>query len=190
MPALAAHSDSLAACDFDAALPVDYVAERDANKSAEERGSYRVSEDTMVIGAKKKSDPDLCLRRVFVWSSARAGAAAKAREKKLARARGELERLGRGLGGRYYPSQKEVVERIAVITREHRAKASLITIVGTDPVTAKPIMEWHFDEAALEREASTDGWYALLTNLGPEVSPADVLPTTRARRRRNGATPT
>ena len=168
-------AEVLAACDFNTALPVDYVAERDANKSAEERGSYRVSEDTMVIAGKKKSDPDLCLRRVFVWSSARAGAAAKAREKKLARARSDLERLGRGLGGRYYPSQKEVVERIAVITREHRVKASLIAIVGTDPVTAKPILEWHFDEAALERESSTDGWYALLTNLGPEVSTADVL---------------
>ena len=42
-------ADVLAACSFDAAVPVDYVAERDANKSAEDRGSYRVSEDTMVI---------------------------------------------------------------------------------------------------------------------------------------------
>jgi len=168
-------SDVLAACDFDAALPVDYVAERDVDKSPEERGSYRVSEDTMVIKAKKKSEPDLHLRRVFVWSSARAGAAAKSREKKLARARGDLERLGRGLGGRYYPSEKEVIERIAVITRERRVKASLRTTVGTDSVTTRPTLEWYFDEAALAAEAATDGWYALLTNLGPEVSASDVL---------------
>ena len=168
-------AEVLAACDFDAAVPVDYVAERDANKSQEERGSYRVSEDTMVICGKKKSEPDLHLRRVFVWSSARAAAAAKAREKKLARARGDLERLGRGLGGRYYQSEKEVIERIAVITRERRVKTSLKTTVGTDPVTRKPTLEWHFDETALAGEAATDGWYALLTNLGPEVSASEVL---------------
>ena len=104
----------LAACDFDAADPVDYVAERDANKTEADRGSYRVCEDTMILAGKNKSEPDLCLRRVFVWSSARAGAATKARAKKLER-------------------------------------------------------------AALATEASTDGWYALLTNLGPEVNAADVL---------------
>lgn len=168
-------ADVLAACSVDDADPVDYVAERDAGKPPEDRGSYRVSEDTMVIKGKKKSEPDLHLRRVFVWSSARAGAAAKARAKKLARARGDLERLGRGLGGRYYPTEKEVTERIAVITRERRVKASLRTTIGTDPVTAKPTLEWRFDEAALDSEALTDGWYALLTNLSAEVSAADVL---------------
>ena len=168
-------ADVLAACDFDDAVPVDYAAARDAGKSPEERGSYRVSEDTMVLAGKKKSDPVLELRRVFVWSSARAGAAAKARAKKLERARGDLERLGRGLGGRYYPTETEVTGRIAVITRERRVKASLRTTVGTDPVTAKPTLEWRFDEAALTTEASTDGWYALLTNLAAEVSAAEVL---------------
>jgi len=165
----------LAACDFGDAVVVDYVAQRDAGKAPGDRGSYRVSEDTMVIRGKKKSEPDLCLRRVFVWSGARAGAAAKARVKKLERARGDLERLGRGLGGRYYPTEKEVTERIAVITRERRVKTSLRTTVGTDPVTTKPTLEWRFDEAALTAEASTDGWYALLTNLSSEVSAAEVL---------------
>jgi transposase len=168
-------ADVLAACSFDDAIEVDYVAERDATKSEEGRGTYRVSEDTMVIQGKKTSEPDLCLRRVFVWSSARAGAATKARAKKLERARGDLERLGRGLGGRYYPTEKEVIERIAVITRERRVKASLRTTVGTDPVTTRPTLEWHFDEAALATEISTDGWYALLTNLPAEISAAEVL---------------
>src|SRR6266571_3429578 len=55
----------------------------------------------------------------------RAGPAAKARSKKPDRARGDPERLGRGLGGRYYPTEKEVTERIAVITRERRVKDCL-----------------------------------------------------------------
>ena len=165
----------LAACDIDAADRVDYIAERDVNKTEDERGSYRVSEDTMILTGKNKTEPDLTLRRVFVWSSARAAAAAKARAKKLDRARGDLERLGRGLGGRYYPTTKEVTERITVIARERRVKNYLTTAIGTDPVTAKPTLEWHFDQAALTVEASTDGWYALLTNLGPEIGAAEVL---------------
>jgi transposase len=165
----------LAACDFDSAVVVDYVAQRDAGKAPEDRGSYRVLEDTMVLTGKKKADPDLELRRVFVWSSARAGAAAQARAKKLERARGDLERLGRGLGGRYYATETQVTARIAVIMKDRRVKAYLRTTAGTDPVTAKPTLEWHFDEAALAAEAATDGWYALLTNLAAEVSTTEVL---------------
>jgi transposase len=168
-------AEVLAACNFDDAVPVGYVAQRDAAKPPEERGSYRVAEDPMVLSGKKKTDPALRLRRVFVWSSARAGAAAKARQKKLERAGDDLGRLGRGLGGRYYSTEAQVKERIAVIGRERRVTAYLKTTVGTDPVTAKLTLEWHFDEAALAAEASTDGWYALLTNLGPEVSAAEVL---------------
>ena len=165
----------LAACDVEAADPVDYVAARDATKPQGDRGTYRVCEDTMVLTGKKKSEPDLCLRRVFVWSSTRAGAATHARAKKLERARGDLERLGRGLGGRYYPTTTEVTERIAAIAKGRRVKSYLRTTIGTDPTTTKPTLEWHFDTAALAAEASTDGWYALLTNLGPEVTAADVL---------------
>jgi transposase len=167
-------AEVLAACDFGAAVSVDCAAARDAGKPPEQRGSYRVAEDTMVLTG-KKSDPALELRRVFVWSSARAGAAEKARAKKLERARGDLERLGRGLGSRHYPAQTQVTDRIAVITRERRVKGCLRATAGTDPVTAKPVLEWHFDEAALAAEAATDGWYALLTNLGPQVSAAEVL---------------
>ena len=165
----------LAALDFDAADPVDYIAQRDANKKEHSRGSYRVLEDTMVLTGNKKSEPELNLRRVFVWSSARAGAAAKARAKKLDRARDDLERVGRGLGGRYYKTATEVTERVAVIAKTRRVKSYLTTTIGTDPTTTKPTLEWHFNDIALAAEASTDGWYALLTNLGPETSTADIL---------------
>lgn len=68
----------LAGCDPGAAAAVDYLAQRDAGKPAGERGSCRLPEDTMVVTGKKKTDPDLGLRRVFVWPGARAGAAAAA----------------------------------------------------------------------------------------------------------------
>ena len=80
----------LGALDLQTAAPVDYLAERDQGKPPTQRGSYRVVEDTMTITGKRKADPVLHLRRVLVWSSARAGAAATARARKLARATGDL----------------------------------------------------------------------------------------------------
>jgi len=168
-------ADVLAGCDLEAAKPVDYVAERDADKASEDRGTYRVLEDTMVLTGKKKADPDLELRRAFVWSSARAGAAAAARTKKLDRARDDLERLRRGLGGRYYRTDRQVNDRIAVITKQRRVTPYLRTTVGTEATTTKPTLAWHFDQAAIDAEAATDGWYALLTNLDASIDTAGVF---------------
>ena len=165
----------LAAQSVDAAAPVDYVAERDADKPADKRGSYRVIEDTMVVAGKRKREPDLTLRRIFVWSSARAGAAAHARQKKLERARGDLERLGRGLGSRHYPDVTSVEARIAQIGRDRKVKAYLLATAGADSA-GKPTLTWSFDQAAIDAEAASDGWYALLTNLDPaEADAAEVL---------------
>ena len=145
-------------------VEADYIAERDADKAPEDRGRYRVREDTMIIAAKHKTDAELTLRRVFVWSSARAGAAAHARAKKLDRARDDLARLQRGLGSRHYPHADAVTARIAQISRDRRVGAYLRAQIGTDE-HGKPTLVWSFDHAALDTEAATDGWYALLTNL-------------------------
>jgi len=106
-------AEVLAALDPRAATPVDYLAERDQGKPPDQRGSYRVLEDTMTITGRRKRDPVLRLRRVFVWSSARAGAAATARARKLDRAGDDLERLTRGLGSRHYPDVAAVKTRLA-----------------------------------------------------------------------------
>jgi hypothetical protein len=82
-----------AACDIGKAVLVDYTARRDVGKPAGDRGAWRVYEDTMVMSPPKRaSGPDITLRRIFVYSSARAGAAQAARAKKLARAAGDLDR--------------------------------------------------------------------------------------------------
>lgn len=168
-------AEELGAQRFDATIEVDYVADRDAHKAPEARGRYRVSEDTMVVAARRKAECDLTLRRIFVWSSARADAAAHARAKKLDRARDDLGRLERGLGSRHYPDAQAVNARLAQIARDRRVGAYLRTSVGTDE-RAKPTLAWHFDDAALAAEATTDGWYALLTNLDPtEADAAEVL---------------
>ena len=92
----------LAACDPGKAVPADCTARRDAGKPAGDRGAWRVYEDTMVMSAPKRaSGPDIALRRIFVYSGARAARAARA--KKPARAAGGLDRLIRGLGSPALP---------------------------------------------------------------------------------------
>jgi transposase len=166
---------TLAALDIDSATEVDYIAERDAGTPAAKRGRWKVIEDTMTLTGKRKHDPVLTLRRVFVHSTARAHAAATARAKKLDRATGDLDRLVRGLGSRHYPDEKAVTARITTITSARRVTAYLRTETGTDPATGKPTLRWWFDQTALHTETATDGWYALLTNLPTTVTPAEIL---------------
>lgn len=165
----------LASCDYQAATPVDYVAQRDANLPADKRGHYRVVEDTMTVtGPRKTKDPSYTVRRVFVHSSARAGAAATARAKKLDRARDDLGRLCRGLGSRHYPTAEAVSARVTTIAGQRRVGDYLHTTIGTDH-NRRPTLHWHFDQAAIDAEAATDGWYALLTNLPASITADQVL---------------
>jgi hypothetical protein len=53
----------LAALDVQAATPVDYLAQRDQGKPPDQRGSYRVVEDTMTITGRRTTDPVLQVRR-------------------------------------------------------------------------------------------------------------------------------
>src|SRR5437867_632376 len=166
----------LRALDVQAAIPVDYLAERDHGAPPEQRGGYRVVEGGITLKATRKTEADLRVRCVFVWSSARAQAAARSRAKKLDRATEDLERLRRGLGGVHYRTPARVAERVATIAATRKVTAFLRAETGTDPANGKPTLGWWFDQAALDREAATDGWYGLLTNLAVEqADAAEVL---------------
>jgi hypothetical protein len=166
----------LAVLDPAAAAPVDYLAERDQGKPPGQRGSYRVLEASITLPARRKTDPDLAVRCVLVWSSARAQAAASSRTKKLDRARDDLQRLQRGLGGPHYRTKAKVADRVAAIARSRKVTGLLCAEVGTDPASGKPTLVWSFDQAALDAEAATDGWYGLVTNLAVEqADAAEVL---------------
>jgi hypothetical protein len=131
-------AEQLAGLALDQATQVDYVAARDAGKDPTRRGTWHVWEDTMSLAGPRKKDPVLSLRRVFVHSSARAGAAAAARTQKLDRARGDLDRLTRGLGSRHYPDPATVEARLTVIGKTRRVAGYLRTTVGTDTETGNP----------------------------------------------------
>jgi hypothetical protein len=131
-------AELLAAQDPDAAIPVDYVAERDADKAAEERGSYRVVEDGMVLAGKTQSRSRLEGAPGFrvVLGSGRRGRSRQDQE-----TRDDLERLERGLGSRHYPDADTVAARVAQIGRDRRVRAYLGTQIGSDQ-EGKPTLQW------------------------------------------------
>lgn len=61
-----------------------------------------------------------------------------------------------------------------MIAKTRRVGAYLTAVTATDPDTAKPTLTWTFDQKAIDAEAATDGWYALLSNL-----PADEADATQ-----------
>ncbi len=128
----------LAACDLAQATEVAYTAQRDERKDPGRRGRWHVLQDSrpfQIRNPKRKSDPPITLRRIFVHSSARAAAAATSRAKKLARARDDLDRLVRGLGGRFYPDQKAVTSRLQQIAAARKVGPYLRYTVSTAPDT-------------------------------------------------------
>ncbi|ABW14746.1 Transposase-like protein [Parafrankia sp. EAN1pec] len=169
-------ASTLAGLDWASAGIVEYVADRDQARFAHQRASYRAREGVTTLRGPRKKDPVLTVRTVYIWSSARAHAARAARSSKLDRARDDLDRLSHAAGSHHlYRDVAAVTARVATIAAKRRVAGYLLTETSTDPNTGKPVLTWHFDQAALDAEAATDGWYALLTNLPDDVGPAEVL---------------
>jgi Domain of unknown function (DUF4277) len=169
-------ADTLAGCDRADTTAVDYVPERHTARTLPaEAPTYEVYEDTMVIAGPRKADPVLDLRRVFVWSSGNAAAAVANRNRKCASATEELDAVKRGLGGRYYKTAAQVTAKVAAIAIKRRVGNYLVTDIGAD-TDGNVTFAWHFDQAAIDAEAATDGWYALLTNVAvAQADAAEVL---------------
>ena len=131
----------LAACDLGQATEVGYAAQRDAHKDPGQLGRWHVLQDAQpfqIRNSRRKSEPPIRLRRVFVHSTARAHAAATSRAKKLARAEDDLNRLLSGLGGRFYPDEQKVTARLQQIARDRKAGPYLRYAVGTAPAGGGP----------------------------------------------------
>ena len=94
-----------AALDPEAAARVEYVPLRAADRPTMDRPRYRVMEDTHTLTGKRRSDPPITVRRILVHSAGNALAQAKARDKRLSKAREDLDNLVRLAGSRYYPTE-------------------------------------------------------------------------------------
>jgi transposase len=125
----------------------------------------------MVIAGPRKADPVVDLRRVFVWSSGNAAAAVTNRARKRDRAADDLARVHAGLGGRFYNTADKVKAKVAAIGRDRRVAAYLSVDIGADEA-GRPTLAWSWDHTALDAEAASDGWYALVTNLDATTADA------------------
>ncbi len=163
-----------AGLDHAAATIVDYIADRDEDKLPWHRGAYRVTEDVMTLSGPRKKDPVHALRRVLVHSTANQQAAGKARRRQLDAARTDLDTLVRTAGPRYHPDLAAVTAKAADIGRRRRITGYLHTTITTGP-DGTPVFAWSFDQAAIDADAATDGWYALLTNLPADIDAGEVL---------------
>jgi transposase len=160
-----------AGLDLAAATAVDYTAERDAGTSADQRDVYHVLEDTFEIKGPRKRDPVHTLRRILVHSTGNARGQAAARDKRLAKATAELEKVAAGAGGRYYATAEKIAERVGVIATTRRVTDCLRTTITTTEI-GKPVLAWHFDQEVLDEQAAADGWYSLLTNIPADQADA------------------
>lgn len=163
-----------AALDPERAERVDYLPLRMADRPGMQRPEYRVLEDTHALTGKRRSDPPITVRRILVHSAGNAYAQAKAREKRLAKAGADLDKLARLAGSRYYPTREKIAAKIGVIAQQRRVADCLRTTV-TDGPDGTPTLAWHFDQDVLDVQAKADGWYALITNRDPATADAAAV---------------
>jgi transposase len=175
-PLAASASDPalFAALDPASAERVEYVPLRVAERPTMDKPDYRVLEDTHTFTGRRKSDPPITVRRILVYSAGNAAARAKARDKRLAKARADLENLARLAGSRYYPTREKIAAKIGVIAKARRVTDVLHTEIADGP-DGKPALAWHFDQDVLETGAKADGWYALVTNQDPATADAAAV---------------
>jgi hypothetical protein len=155
----------------DALRALKYTAAREARLPPAKRTEYRgcIREWTLVCSDTGRQLP---VRVVWVHSSEEGREVAAARERALCKAEAELERVKRGLGGRYYPTRAHVDKRVATIIG---ANIENFLIVRTGTRNGKPTLTWQRDRQAIATAAATDGIYPLATNQPGRLTALTVL---------------
>ncbi|MET7719032.1 hypothetical protein ABZS89_43170, partial [Streptomyces sp. NPDC005407] len=132
VPAAQVKDEVYAALDLAQVQAVDWVPQRDTGKPAGEREAYRVLEDVHTLAGPRRRDPVHRVRRILVHSTAVAAGQCQAREKRLARAREELDKLAGAAGGRHYKTREKIAARAGVIAAKRRVTACLRWSITTD----------------------------------------------------------
>jgi Domain of unknown function (DUF4277)/Transposase DDE domain len=161
----------LADVGHDALDDLGYVAARERRLASDARTRYRGAMGDWQITDPATGRP-LKLRVAYIHSSEEAREVAAARERALHKAEAALERVKRGLGGRYYKTKAQVDKRVAQIIG-HQLDGLLN--VSTQTPNARPTLTWQRDEQAISAAATTDGIYALATNLPGPLDATTVL---------------
>jgi hypothetical protein len=161
----------------EALRPLAYVAERQQDLPAALRTRYRGTLRDWQI-TDPETDEALGLRVAYIHSSEQAREVAAARERALTKAEDALARVQRGLGGRHYKTRRQVDARVATI---RTGPAERLINVTTTTRGGRPTLTFARDHAAIAAAASTDGVYALATNLPGRLSANRVLELYKAQ---------
>jgi hypothetical protein len=154
----------------EALRPLRDASQRERRLPPARRTRYRGT-----LRAWKLTDPETDtprrVRVAYIWSSEEARSVAGGRERALRKAEEALARVQRGLGGRHYPTQKQVEARLAQILPPVRG------LIEVEPGTRndKPTLRFWRNEQAIAEAAATDGIYALATNLPGRLSAGKLL---------------
>jgi hypothetical protein len=150
--------------------PLDYAAARERKLPSAQRTRYRgcLREWTLTCPDGRQ----LPVRVAWIHSSEEGREVAAARERALGKAESELERVKRGLGGRYYPTRRHVDRRVAQIIGP---SIENLLIVRTGTRGGIPTLTFKRDQEAITAASQTDGIYPLATNQPGRLSTVKVL---------------
>ena len=148
---------------------LDYVAYRQQELPPERRTIYKGCLRQLPVEDPQTGESRL-FRVAFIWSSEEEQTVGDARQRALNKAEEELAKVRRGLGS-YYKEADQVRRRVSVILA---GKANGLIHVQVGEQEGKPTISWHRDEDAIAAASSSDGIYALATNLSGELT-ADAL---------------
>jgi hypothetical protein len=151
--------------------PLRYLAERERRLPAPLRTRYRGALTDWQLADPETGKPRR-FRVAYIHSSEEAREVAAARERALAKAEEQLQRVQRGLGGRYYKTKGQVERRVGQIVG---ANIAGLIVVKVGMRAGKPTLSYQRDQGAIERAAATDGIYALATNHPGRLTAGRVL---------------
>ena len=157
----------------DALTPLRYVCQRQANLPPAKRTRYRGTLRDWNIIDPVTGRPHR-LRVAFIHSSEEHTSVADGRERALTKAENALTRIRNGLGGRYYKTLQQVDTKVATIL--HPKISPLLKVTTGVDDRGRPTIAWARDHHAITAAATTDGIYALATNLpGANLRAVHVL---------------
>lgn len=156
-------------------LDVNYVARNHEKKAEDKRPRYKVCEIPMPL-VDKAHETTYNLRWLFSWSSDKAAADQRKREKSVELAQAELERIQRLLGKYDYKTRKVIERRLDNGLRKAGATRYFqYTLTGTK-AKQNWKLTWQILEPALAEDQKFDGIALFCTNVPQErLAAPDVI---------------
>lgn len=157
----------------DALRPLRHVSQRQADLPPAQRTRYRGALRDWDVVDPATGRPHR-LRVAFIHSSEEHASVADARQRALVKAETALAKIRNGIGGRYYKTLDQVDAKVATILNPRIASLLKVT-TGLD-TRGQPTIAFQRDHDAIAAAATTDGIYALATNLpGANLRAVHVL---------------